>query len=406
MTEATQLKRSISLPMIIFFGLGNILGAGIYVLIGKVAGHAGMFVPVSFIIASSLAVLTAFSYAELSSRYPLSAGAAIYIYKGFKLPSFALITGLIIIMTGIVSAATISRGFVGYVQVFVDFPGALLITLLLISLGLLAAWGIKESIRTVAVITILEIMGLLIIVFVAGDSLFELPQRYSELIPPLSPGAFEGIYAASFIAFYAYIGFEDMVNVAEETEHAERNMPYAIVICLGLATFIYILIALISVLSMSPEILAESEAPLALIYEHSSGRKPVLISLISIIAVVNGALIQIIMASRVCYGLSKQGWIPEILGRINARTKTPVIATVVVTIITLILALWLPIETLAKTTSFFLLVIFTFVNLALVKIKLNKNEAPAVFTTPLWIPVCGALACAFFCFYQISGLLS
>ena len=170
-TNNTTLKRSLSLPLITFYGLGNILGAGIYVLVGKVAGEAGYFAPLSFFIASIIAAISAFTYAELSARYPVSAGEAVYLYEGFGIQKLSLIVGLMITLAGIVSAAAIAHGFAGYMQVFFDVPRWLAITVLLLLLGGLAAWGISQSVKVAAILTLTEMTGLLIIIFVGAEHL-------------------------------------------------------------------------------------------------------------------------------------------------------------------------------------------------------------------------------------------
>ncbi len=394
------LKRSLSLLLITYYGLGNILGAGIYVLVGKVAGYAGMLVPLSFLGASLLAALTALSYAELSSRYPLSAGEAVYLHGAFAIPSLSMLVGILIIFAGIVSAATIVRGFVGYFQVLVDVPGFLVMVVLVTGLGGLAAWGIVESVRAAAIITLLEIVGLLLIIGVASPSLSELPARRREWALPMDPAIWQGIFVGAFLAFYAFIGFEDMVNVAEEVRDPVRNMPRAILLVLGVSTILYFAVGFACVLVVPPGELARSDAPLALVYQRATGGDPVLISVISSLAVTNGALIQIIMCSRVCYGLSRQGWLPEVLGRIHTVTRTPLIATALISAAILIMALWLPIETLAKATSFLILVVFALINLALWRIKQREPRPVGVFLVSSWVPIAGFAASALFVLYQ------
>ena len=401
-TETNQtLKRSLTLTQVAFYGLGNILGAGIYVLIGKVAGYAGMYTPFSFLLASLLAAITAFTYAELSSRYPLSAGEAVYVHHGFSIQNLSLFVGLLIILTGIVSISTIARGFVGYTHLFISLPDYIIIFILITALGSLAAWGIVQSVRAAVAMTLIEIIGLLIIIAVSMESLLSLPVRLPELIPPPSLVIFEGIFIGGFLAFFAYVGFEDMVNVAEETIKPEKTMPYIILLCLSIASLLYILVALVCVLSVPPDILKNSEAPLAMIFENATGEKPVIISLISMFAVINGALIQLIMASRVCYGLARQNWIPGFFSKINSRTQTPVIATVTVTVIALIMTLWLPIITLAKLTTYFLLCIFLLINLSLARIKKVKTDYYGGFTVPMIVPVTGSVACVIFLVLQL-----
>lgn len=392
MNAQPQLKRSLSLTLMICYGLGTILGAGIYVLVGKVAANAGLFAPIAFIVAAVVATFTGLSYAELAARFPRSAGAALYVQQGLNRVWLSVLAGFLIILTGIVSAATLANGFVGYLHVFIALPDWLIITLLILTLGLIAAWGISESVTVAAVITAIEIAGLLLILGVAGDSLAALPERLPELLPPLEVQAWQGIMLGAFLAFYAFIGFEDMVNVAEEVKDPQRTLPRAILISLGVATVLYVLVALVAVLALPLPELTQTRVPLALIYERATGAAPWLISVISLFAVVNGALIQIIMASRLLYGMSREGWLPAIFGRVHDRTRTPLLSTVVITAVVLILALWLPLVTLAKATSYIILILFALIQFALWRIK---RRAPAGY--PLWIPVAG--------FFTTSGLV-
>ncbi|MDH3981120.1 MAG: amino acid permease, partial [Gammaproteobacteria bacterium] len=308
-TTGTPLKRSLSLPLITLYGLGNILGAGIYVLIGKVAAHAGLFAPVSFLIASLLACLTAFTYAEMSARYPYSAGEAVYLHMGFALKWLSMLVGLLIVLAGIVSAATIARGFTGYLQVFVSVPTPVAIVVLLMVLGGLAIWGISESVKTAAAITVAEAFGLLLILWVAHPGPEQWATQAPTLIPPADGMVWQGILLGGFLAFYAFIGFEDMVNVAEEVRNPLQNLPRAILLALGISVLLYMLVSVVAVTAVAPDQLAGADAPMAFIYSNATGRDPVLISLISLFAIVNGALIQIIMAARVLYGLSNRRWL-------------------------------------------------------------------------------------------------
>ena len=397
-----SLKRSLSLSLVTYYGLGNILGAGIYVLIGKVAGHAGLFAPLSFVIASLVAALTAFTYAELSSRYPLSAGEAIYLQRSFNISSLSLLVGLLIVFAGIISAATITRGFVGYIQVLIELPEELIMFLLVTLLGSVAAWGITESVRTAAFFTIIEILGLLLIIIVASPKALDSSIPLPDIQSLSDPIILQGIFVGAFLAFYAFIGFEDMVNVAEEVKDPIKVMPKAILIALSVATVLYFLIAFLCIAIVSPAELALSDAPLALVYEQATGRQPVLISIIGIFAVVNGALIQIIMASRIFYGLSREGWLPKLIGRVNPKTKTPINATIIVSVLIIIMALWLPIETLAKATSFLLFLVFTMVNVALWHIKRRERFHPEnIIKLPLWVPIAGAVTSFTFVVFQL-----
>ena len=402
MTKSTPgLKRAIGLPLVTLYGLGNILGAGIYVLVGKVAATAGIFTPLSFLLASIIAGLTAFSYSELSTRYPVSAGEAVYLQAGFNFKWLSTAVGLLIVLAGIVSAAAITRGFVGYFQAFFDFPTALVIVGLVVALGALAAWGIVESLRVAALLTLLEAFGLLLILWVAFPDSASMAEAFVAISKPDTGTAWHGILLGGILAFYAYIGFEDMVNVAEEVREPRINMPRAILIALVVSTLLYMSVALVAIASVPVDALAASDAPLAFIYQHATGEEPTVIVSIALFAVVNGALIQIIMASRVCYGMSKQGWLPEFLSNVNKRTGTPLLATLLVTMLLLIMALWFPIETLARFASLLLLLVFALVNLALWRIKRSGGEFDDVFLVPIWVPLTGFVTSGAFLAYQL-----
>lgn len=404
--KPTTLKRSLSLPLITLYGLGTIIGAGIYVLIGEVAGQAGLYAPIAFLLAAVIAAFTAFSYAELVSRFPRSAAEAVYVKAAFNSQSLAALTGWSVVLVGVVSSATIANGFVGYLGLFATLPDTLIIVLLVIGLGLLAAWGISESVWVAATVTILEIGGLLLVLGLTGDSLAELPQRWPELMPGFSMNAWLGIMLGAFLAFFAFIGFEDMVNVAEEVKNPQRNLPLAIILALVLSSTLYILVALVATLALVPEKLAGSEAPLALLLEHR-GYSSTGIGIISLIAVVNGALIQIIMGSRMVYGMAQQHGAPALFAKVNGYTRTPVFATALITLLVLVMALWLPLVTLAKLTSYITLLIFAAINLALWRIKVSASlpvedtgGSDKLVSYPLWVPIIGASICVGFLLLQ------
>jgi APA family basic amino acid/polyamine antiporter len=398
-----QLRRALSLPLITFYGLGTILGAGIYVLVGKVAGAAGMYAPLAFLLASAVAAFTAFTYAELVARHPFSAAEAVYIQEGLKRRELTILVGLLIVFSGMVSSATIASGFVGYLRVFVDLPDTLVIVLVVLALGVLAAWGILESVTAAAVATVIEIAGLVLIIAVSWESFAALPDRLPELLPPLDGTVWWGIALGSFLAFYAFIGFEDMVNVAEEVKDPERNMPRAIIIALVGSTILYLLVVTAAVLALPIATLSESEAPLALMFENATGSPPVLIAVISLFAVVNGALIQMIMSSRMLFGMGRAGWLPRVLAQVSGRTRTPLLATAVVTVGVMVFALWLPLVTLAQLTSFAILLVFVLVNLSLIAIKRNQPPPPGIRVYPIWVPYGGLLfALALLAFAMLS----
>jgi len=387
--QHVTLKRSLTLPQLVLYGLGTTIGAGIYALIGELAGISGYLAPVSFLVASLIAGLTALSFAELSGRYPRCAGAALYVKEGFSIDRLSILVGLLVIAAGLVSASALVNGFVGYLHEFIDMDRLAIIFLVVLSLGFIAAWGIKESVTIAAAITVIEIGGLVLIIIVSVNGLEMGTARWGELLPSLDTTSFGSIYAGSLLAFYAFIGFEDMVDVAEETVHAKRNLPIAIILTLGITTLLYMAIMISAVMTISPEVLATSEAPLALIYEYHTGEQAVLISIIGMFAIINGALIQMIMASRVFYGLSSRGQLHAVFKFVHPNTQTPLVATLAATVIVLILSSVGRLATLAETTSVIMLIVFSMVNLALWRIKRRDPNPADTIVFPFWIPVAG-----------------
>ncbi|MCW8922530.1 MAG: APC family permease [Gammaproteobacteria bacterium] len=399
-----SLKRSLTLPLITFYGLGNILGAGIYALIGKVAGEAGYYAPLSFLLASIIASFSALSYAELSARYPVSAGEAVYLYEGFHIRKLSLLVGLLIVCAGVVSSAAIVHGFVGYLKVLLvayipsiqAIPSEMIITALLLILGALAIWGIRQSVTVASFLTLLEIAGLGLIIWVGVEQLPTMQQNFMA-IPEMNHGfSFIGIFAGAFLAFYAYLGFEDMVNVAEEVQDPQRNMPRAILLAVIISALLYAGVATVAILFVEPQQLAQNDAPLAMVYTAATGKAPIVISMIGVFAVINGALIQLIMASRLLYGMGHRGWLPNWFSAIYAPTRTPVNSTLVVVSLILFFAIVLPMVTLAEMTSFIILIVFTLVNLALIKIKQKQPRPEGVRVFPLWIPKVGFVSAVLF----------
>ena len=380
------LKRDIGLWLFALYGAGNIIGAGIYVLVGKVAGEAGLFAPFAFIIAAIIAGLTGLSYGELGARYPVSAGEAVYLQRAFHQRWLSIAVGLLIAMAGLVSAATMARGFIGYFNVLFDVPSWLVVFVLVGLLTLVAARGIAESARVAALLTLISVGGLVWVIAVASPNLVHLSEyTFSDLVP-LTSVAWIGVAGGAFLAFYAFIGFEDMVNIAEEVQHPERNIPRGILLAFGLSTVLYVLIALVAIVTLNTDSLAGSTAPLADVYETATGEKAAFISLIGLLAVINGALIQIIMASRIFYGMSRNGWLPEFLSSINARSQTPLNATLIAGVLVLLMALTLPLVGLAKATSGMVLIVFILINLSLLRIKRLEPLPENVRPVPVWVP--------------------
>ena len=404
--EYTQLKRQITLIPLILYGLGNIIGAGIYALIGEISAISGYFIPLAFLLACIVVLFTALSYGELSSRYPLSAGVAVYTNKAFNNKYFSVAAGLLVAFNGMFFAATIIQGFNGYITVFFDMPVFISSFLVIIFLASVAIWGIDESVKAAAFLTIIESIGLFLIIYVGFDHLPYSDIDLSKMIPSFEFSTYYIIVLGAFLAFFAFTGFEDIVNIAEEVKEPNRTLPKAIVVSLLGATILYMLIAFLSITVIEPSILAQSRAPLADVYKEATGGDPAILGTIGMLAMINGALIQIIMVSRIFYGMSIQGWFPKAFQQVNKRTKTPIFATIVVAVTVYFFTLWLPLLTLAELTSFVIFIIFTIVNISLIKIKINESNIKNTFTIPLWVPIIGVILNISMLFTEIYNMFS
>ena len=394
------LRRAIGLPLLVLYGLGITIGAGIYVLIGTAVAQAGIYAPSSFLFAAFVMAFSAASFAEFSGRVPQSAGEAVYVDAGFSQNWLTLATGLSIVFSATIAGAAIAIGCAGYISSLIDLPIWLIAAVIVFLMGLLAARGIRESVMFAGVLTVIEILGLVVII--VSGYLHE-PQIFTkipEAIPSFSDAAaLSGVFVASLVAFFAFIGFDDVVNLVEETHNPKRTMPWAIVISLVAVTVIYFLVVFVAVQSVSAEELSSSSAPIGLLFERLTGLSPLAITLIAIVATLNGVVIEIIMASRVIYGLGKRGHLSAKLSSIDARTQTPLNATVLITLVMLVSAVFVPLDFLVTTTSQIILAVFALVNLSLVIVKLRGDPPPeGIFTVPLIIPVIGILTCVFLLF--------
>lgn len=397
--QPPSLARRVGLPQLTFYGLGTVLGAGIYVLVGKVAAAAGMLAPLAFLAAALVASVTAMSYSQMVVLFPRSAGEAAYADAAFHRLWLTRLTGLLIIFTGIVSAATLSVGFVGYINEFVPLSRSFGVVIVVVLLGALACRGIAESMWILAVSTLIEVGGLLLVIVYGGDLLVEAPARLSEFMVPSSMGEVIGVAAGAFLAFYAFIGFEDMVNVVEEVKNPGRDMPRAILIVVMVSVLMYFLVTLIALLALPLDELQRSDAPLADVLRSRSNMAAKWVAGISVLAILNGVLAQIIMTSRVLYGMASQKQVPAWFAHVNAYTRTPIVATLVVVVLIFIAAMLLPLTTLARATSFIVLIVFTIVNLSLWRIS-RIAQYREQMTLPHY-PRVGALLCLALLLVQI-----
>ena len=391
MADDGRLSRSLGLPLVTLYGLGNILGAGIYVLIGKVAGFAGSSTTLAFLLAMVTATVTALSYMELSGRYPVSASVSVYLHRAFGKRWLSTGIGLAMVGGGITSAAALSQGFAGYLHSFISVPTVAASVGLLVVLGAIAIKGIGESATTAAALTVLEIGGLVLVIWFGRKAFTQIDTGALLSIDPAV--GLGGVFAGAFLAFYAYIGFEDMVNVAEESRNPSRTMPLAILISLVISTALYLLVVVVSTTLVSPADLARSDAPLALVFSRSGAGDVAVISAIGVIAAVNGVIVQIIMGSRILYGLANEGWIHSRFATVHPTFKTPVPATLLVVAAMIIATLALPLVSLAQLTSLLVLTIFTLVNASLIVIKRRGGVHPGYITVPAAIPYLGVALC-------------
>ena len=387
------LRRRLGLPLLVLYGTGVTVGAGIYVLIGAVASHAGVYSSWAFALAAGVMALTAASYAELATRYPVSAGEAAYVRAAFNSRFLSRAVGSLRLAIGIISAAAVTLGGAGYISQLIALPPPLIAVAIVAALGVVAAWGILESVALAGLLTLIETGGLVwIIVSAAHSGVSFSPALFTP--PPLDVGVLSGITFASLLAFFAFVGFEDLANVVEEAKSPQRNIPWAMALTLLITTVLYVLIAAISVSAVPPSILATSTAPLSLVFGSVAGLSPTTFSVIAIASTLNTILAQMTMTARVVYGMAQQRDLPGIAGRVNSRTGTPLIATGLVMLAVAALALTFPHEPLAESTSLATLSMFAFVNLSLLRIRSRHVQSDAaIVRVPLWIPSLGLVTC-------------
>jgi len=395
-SQPAQLSRSLGFWALVFYGVGDILGAGIYALVGKVAGVAGSASWAAFGVALLVAGLTALTYAELGGRFPRSAGESFFTEQAFGRPGLALLVGWIVLCSGILSLATVSVAFGGYMSGLVPWlPPSLTVVGILLLLAAINFRGIRESSTTNIVATMVELTGLLIVIVVGAVFLGRRPD--ASIAQTIEAGRTVGwteIASGAALGFFAFIGFEDMVNVAEEVRDPERNMPRAILIALCVTGLVYLLVVVVATSVVAPAVLADSEAPLLSVVRRATDVVPDrLFTLIALFAVANTGLLNFIMGSRLIYGMSRQGLLPAALGKVHLKRRTPHLAILSVLAVALVLALSGTLTYLAGTTSLLLLLVFFTINVSLVTIKRRDREALRTFCAPRLVPIAGALSC-------------
>ncbi|MFJ6633786.1 APC family permease [Streptomyces sp. NPDC091376] len=395
--QQPSLKRAIGPKLLILFVIGDILGTGIYATTGKVAGKVGGALWLPFLIGFIVAVMTAASYVELVGKYPKAAGAALYTQKAFRLPFLTFIIAFMVMCSGLSSASAAARAFSGdYFQEFTDaVPPTLIAILFILALAALALRGVSESVKTNVVLTIVELTGLVIILAIGASAIFTgsgEPSRLGEFQASGTGFALmTSILGATALGFFAFVGFEDSVNMAEETKDPVRTFPRAIFLGVGVTGTIYVLVALVSSLLVDYRVLETSSGPLLEVVKAGGvDFPPKLFALIALFAVTNSALINIMMASRLCYGLANEKVLPRGMGRVLPKRRTPVNGIIFVTVIAIGLVSTGEIEGLGDTTAFLLLCVFTVVNVAVLVLRKDPVEH-SHFRTPTILPVLGAI---------------
>jgi len=381
--------------MLTLFILGDVLGAGVYALAGVIAGEVGGAVWVALLVALGFALLTAGSYAELVTKYPHAGASAVFAARAYKSPLVSFLVGFCMLAAAVTSAAGLSLAFAGdYLAAFVDIPAHVAALIFLVVIGLLNARGIRESLSANLVMTTIELSGLLLVIFAAawffrtGEGDFS---RVVEFKAGVNP-AF-AVLGAALLAFYSFVGFETSANLAEEIRDVRKTYPRALFGALIIAGAIYMAVAVGAAVVMPVEQLANSTAPLLEVVKASGlGIPPQLFAFIALIAVANGALLTMIMASRLAYGMAHQGLLPSVLGGVLPGRRTPAAAIVATTAVAIVLTLTGSLATLAQTVVLLLLFVFISTNLAVLVLRRDK-VAEDHFRVPTWVPVLGVASC-------------
>lgn len=396
------LRRSVGTPFLLAFVVGNIVGAGIYVAPGEVAASVGGGIWLAFAIAFAVAILTAFSYAELVSKYPGAGGAALFVNRAYRIPLFSFMVAFAVMATGLSSASGIARAFGGdYLSAVIGVPieGFGNVVIAIVFIVILAAinyFGIQGSASLNAVLTVLSVLGLVLIVLVgiaavfAGQADFGRPFTFD--VPEGGSFVF-ALLGGAVLSFYALIGFEDSANIAEETRNASRVYPRALFGGLLTAGGLYILVTFVASLVVPTQRLAGSSGPLLEVVQVGPlPIPPSLFSIAALLGLTNTALINLIIASRVIYGMGREGVLPSAFGTVDPNRRTPVVAIIFTTLLALALALSGGFAALAQTTVLMILAVFAIVNVSVLVLRRDRARHRH-FRAPFIIPILGALSC-------------
>jgi APA family basic amino acid/polyamine antiporter len=389
------LRRAVTGPMLFLFILGDVLGAGVYALAGTIAGEVGGAIWVPLLIALFFAMLTAGSYAELVTKYPHAGAASAFAGKAFGSPLISFLVGFCMLAAGVTSAAGLSLAFAGdYLAAFIDVPAHIAALLFLIAIGLLNARGIKESLGANLVMTVVELTGLILVVIAAawffGSGEADLG-RALEFKPGVSPVM--AVLGAALLAFYSFVGFETSANLAEEIRDVRKVYPRALFAALLTAGAVYMAVGVAAATVLPVEQLVNSSAPLLEVVKASGlGIPSRVFAFIALIAVANGALLTMIMASRLTYGMACQDLLPDAFAKVLPGRRTPWIAIIGTTLVAIALTLTGTLAVLAQTVVLLLLFVFISTNVAVLVLR-RDNVAEDHFRVPTWVPVLAIVSC-------------
>lgn len=395
--DGPVLRRSIGTTQLALYALGSMVGSGIYGLIGKAAGEAGSAVWLSFVVALCAALLTSLSYASLGSRYPRAGGAAYVTGRAFRIPIVSFIIGLALVASGLTSIATQSKIFA---SILADMAGLEQLSPTFIAIGFLLILGgivfrgIRESMWVNVVCTLMEVGGLLLVI-ASGISYWGSVDYFQT--PPERADTTFGVIVlqASVLTFFAFIGFEDAINVAEECKDPERTIPRGLIIATFTAALLYIAVAVTAVSVVPWHELATTSSPLTEVMRRSApGIPPGIMTFIALFSVANTALVNYVTASRLIYGMAGQGLLPDHFARVHAKQRTPHIAVMALLAVSLLLVIAGGIADLAAATVLLLLVVFIAVNASLIALKRRAGEKPGQFEIPVILPLAGMAVCA------------
>lgn len=401
-----ELRRELGLFEVTVYGVGLILGAGIYAILGEAAGLAGESIGAAFLLAAAVATPTGLSYAELASVYPEEEGDYLYVREAFGSEALSGVTALLRTFVGVVSAAAVALAFAGYLSSFVRVPAVPVAVALVAAAGAVNFWGIEFTSRLNLLFTAVEVAGLLVVVWVGAPT-------WGTVDALQAPNGVSGVVRAAFLVFFAYIGFGSVVNVSGEVTDARRTVPRAILLAIGTTTVLYVAVGVSAVGVVDWQVLGRSASPLATV--AAAGWGPVAFTAVGVVALfstTNTVLILQVSTSRLLFGVAKEEYraLPSVLSRVHTGRQTPYVAVAAVAVATAAFTVLADVGQVASLANFALLVVFALVNAALLRLRYARPDAARPFRAPLNVgrlsltAVAGLLACLALLAFSLTGL--